>query len=650
MGIAVLRANPTRSINQAFAVLSAGGVIWLATLGQINPAKPNILFWIRLANAEAALLPWMFWMLKDTVCGASFGLGALRRSWLSGLISVGLIVLCFTDFFIPSTSTPTKMLVGPGRGLFNVVLGGEYLALLLLALRAMRGSDGIRKIELQFLLINGTGAGLGAILLNSLSVWLHIPELRRHESLLIVGFYVVTAHAVTSQKVFDARELMRSSLRWLQVVGALVVVIGAAFYFGELWFSRPVVILVTSVLIAVTAGYLFRSELPGEGLDRNSEASRRRLLATGQATRDWAQLQEDYTKILREWGHSEHVDIYIIADGFPSAHPISSPLLDLIEHELEKDSWTTPERLEREVGTEGKAELAAYIQANNIGVIVAGPRGPGLVPTFIMQGVRFDRRPFTYSQVQFLKDCVALIENDLSRMVLTQQARDTEQLATAGLLGASLAHEIRNPLVTIKSVVQLADERFEQPEFRRLLTKVMPGEIARIEVLVSGLMELGKPRVPELVSLRLNEVVESSLLLVRPRAKERDVTITQILDANPDELCADGSSLRQLILNLVMNSIDALSALNGERIVTVRTLALDNTLVLEIGDSGPGLPEEVRRTLFRPFTKSSKTSGMGLGLAICADIVRSHHGEIKLVEQAGRGALFRITLPICQPP
>ena len=648
-GAVVLNANPFRGINRIFFILSVAAIFWLLTLAQLVPTKPNILFWVRLANAQAAMMPWMFWMLKDTVNEEVFGIGTLRRGWIWGVVAAGLVVLCFTNYFIPAESTPRSMLVGRGRVVFNVVIGIEYLILLGSTVREVRSAKGIRRIELQFLMLNGAGAGLAALLLNSLSVWFGLPELRRLEPLLIVGFFGTTAWAITSLKVFEARQLLRAFFRRLQVTCAIAAVVWVAIFVSDNGVSRLVPIACTALILVFMIDLFIRADLLGSGVDRATVVTRRKLIAAGSSTDEWSVLEESYAQILREWGHSEYVGIHVVAEGFETSHPLPESLVQVIESETEKDGWVTPEKIERTMPTPLRRELGKFMRENKVGVIVSCPRETGTLPTLVLQGARYDLRPFTFQDVQFLRDCAGLIESQLSRFVLTQRARDSERLATAGMLGASLAHEIRNPLVTIKSVVQQAKSRFSEPGFQRLLIEVLPGEITRIEGLVTGLMDLSRPRHPSFDRLHLNDLVRACLLLVTPRAKERDVKIIEELDANPDELSADRSAVQQVVLNLVMNAIDAFANVEGPRLVTIRTSNLDRAICIEIGDNGPGLSIETQRTLFRPFTKSTKSTGMGLGLAICADIVRSHHGEIKFVDDASKGALFRITLP-CQQP
>jgi signal transduction histidine kinase len=136
---------------------------------------------------------------------------------------------------------------------------------------------------------------------------------------------------------------------------------------------------------------------------------------------------------------------------------------------------------------------------------------------------------------------------------------------------------------------------------------------------------------------------------------DESVALTCALEANPDEINADRSSIRQVILNLVMNAIQAVSVMEGKREVRIRTAGGiqttgdGQTVILEVADNGPGIPDEVRERLFQPFTTSNKTSGIGLGLAITADLVKLHQGQIALVDDGRIGTTFRVTLP-CQQP
>ncbi len=644
VGLGVWRANPTRAINRGFLLLSFGVCLWLGALTQINPSSTDIVFWLRMASATSALLPWLLWILKETIKGEPFSARTFQRGWPWMLITAAVVVLCFTDYVFPAESTRENARVGWGRNVYFVVIGLEYVALFAQAVRQMRQCEGIRRVELQFLILGGTLACLLGMALSFLGEYLDLPELRRPLPWLSVTFYSVTAWAVTSRKIFDARQLFRSTLGKLLSVTAVILLLSVAVYHGERFAGKPVVIVLTALLVVFAIERLHQWNAAFWGGDENSESVRRSLLAASRQRLEWAALEAKFTDILANWGRTEHAFIIMNHDARPSENALP-PLTLPAEVELAGQGWVTPERLQRELPPEVKSEIGDYMRTHRLGVIVAGPGGEGSPAFALALCTRSDQRPFTWVDIQFLKDSAVIIEGGLSRVLLAQQAREAEQLATAGLLGASLAHEIRNPLVTIKSLIFAAPSRFGEPEFQRLFVNVLPGEITRIEDLVSGLMDLGRPRHPKLELVHLNEVVESSLRLVLPKAKEKEVAIMQRLTALEDAVQADPASLRQLILNLVMNAIDAVSALPENREVIVTTEVRESGVVLEVGDNGLGLPKEAKRTLFRPFTQSSKTSGMGLGLAICADIVRAHHGTIVHLDGEGGGTIFRITLP-----
>ena len=465
----------------------------------------------------------------------------------------------------------------------------------------------------------------------------------------MVIFYAFTAWAITSQKVFDARQLFGAALEILIAIACVAAIFALGLFVGTRFLSPPLVILVSAVAATVVIQRIhfvraFRHV--GQG---NADMTRSRLLLTSRDSMDWPTLENRFREALSVWGQTEHTYIFIGANGGFGANGLADPLTASAKQELDHDGWATPEKLTRQILSSQKSPLLDYLRQHRLSVIVAGPQGPGSQPLLIAHGLRHSRRPFTYRDVELMREWASIIEGALSRVALTQQARDSEQLATAGLLGASLAHEIRNPLVTIKSVVFAAKERFADPAFKRLLIDVMPGEIERIENLVEGLMDLGKPRLPHLEHIHLNAVIEDSVKLVWPKAKEQMVEVVCEMHARRDEVYADPSSLRQVVLNLTMNAISAVSEISGKREVTIRTSDGDNSLVLDVSDNGPGVPPEVRKTLFRPFTKSTKTSGIGLGLAICADIVRAHSGQIVLLDDDHSGATFRITFPCPSP-
>ncbi len=148
--------------------------------------------------------------------------------------------------------------------------------------------------------------------------------------------------------------------------------------------------------------------------------------------------------------------------------------------------------------------------------------------------------------------------------------------------------------------------------------------------------------------ISLHAIAQETTDLMLTRANDSRVVLTASLTATADTIWADASAIRQVLLNLLINAFQALEHQEGERAVEIRSRNSPNgSVILEVSDNGPGIPPEQRARLFHPFV-STKTKGMGLGLAVCADILHEHRAAI-IVPDVGRpGATFRITFP-CPP-
>ena len=233
----------------------------------------------------------------------------------------------------------------------------------------------------------------------------------------------------------------------------------------------------------------------------------------------------------------------------------------------------------------------------------------------------------------------ALLDAQRARMRRLYRA---ERLAVAGELAAGAAHEIRNPLTAIRSTIQYLHETLPEDHPGRDDAAGLLEEVDRINEIVEGLLSFARPREAVFVPLDAAEVLRQSLGLVAGRARKQGVAVaTEIADAVP--LVGDESLLKQLFLNLLLNAIQAMPE-GGT--LTVQARALPRTggrargaatasggALIEIADTGPGIPEEVLDKVFDPFF-TTKASGTGLGLSICYGIAERHRGEIEILSPA----------------
>ncbi len=382
---------------------------------------------------------------------------------------------------------------------------------------------------------------------------------------------------------------------------------------------------------------------------QNTAVTRQAALEIARREPDPNKLVTEFEALLRAWCQTNYAVLL-----FDSGEVYVSGDIEFAKDRsgyaaLCKQGWSTPESLQRLRPEPGLTDLRQFLGEYNLGLVVTAPRGSPAPSLFLCAGVKINHRPFTYPEVQQVQEIAEFMDNILARSRLSLQARQSEQLATIGLIGASLAHEIRNPLVSIKTFSHLLPTRFEDPEFRRRFSVLIPAEVERIDNLTQQLLDLSNPRRHQMERISLHTSILETIDLMLTRAQEARVSLNSQLTAGADMIWADAGAIRQVLINLLINAFQALEHQDAERRVQVRTRNSPNgSVVLEVSDNGPGIPVEQRTRLFHPFV-STKTKGMGLGLAVCADFLHEHRATI-IVPVVGRpGATFRITFP-CPPP
>jgi len=228
----------------------------------------------------------------------------------------------------------------------------------------------------------------------------------------------------------------------------------------------------------------------------------------------------------------------------------------------------------------------------------------------------------------------------------TQRAEDAERLASLGRIAAGLAHEIRNPLGSIVGSIQLLTTAGGLSEEARHLCGIVERETARLNDLVEDMIQLARPRRPVLGEVDVAHTAREVVALASQSGRGTDVVVSY--DGPPDAkiLRADAGQLRQLVWNLVRNAVQASSP--GAK-VTVRVAAEPSArnegarAQLEVHDDGPGISEGGRARLFDAFF-TTRSSGMGIGLAVVKRIVDEHGWLIEVDSEEGRGATFRVRM------
>ena len=222
-------------------------------------------------------------------------------------------------------------------------------------------------------------------------------------------------------------------------------------------------------------------------------------------------------------------------------------------------------------------------------------------------------------------------------------------MASLGTLTAGLAHEIRNPLVAIKTFTQLLPDRLDDEEFRDEFLKIASGEVDRISLLVNELLDFARPSDPKLELENINTILDGMILLVSTETKKKQINVIKDYASDLPTVQIDREQIKQVFLNILLNAIGATSE-HGQIMVKTRSFVKpggEPYVQIEFTDTGCGIPGEHLEEIFNPFF-TTKSTGSGLGLSISNQIVQDHRGYIDVESQLDKGSSFFINLPINQ--
>lgn len=232
---------------------------------------------------------------------------------------------------------------------------------------------------------------------------------------------------------------------------------------------------------------------------------------------------------------------------------------------------------------------------------------------------------------------------------LEQQLLASGRLVAVGELTASMAHEFNNPLGIILGFAQGLLAGMDPSDVNYRHVQIIADEAKRCERLVQELLEFGRPKNGEFSSIDLKTIIAKTLELVQSRAAKNDVEAVMDIDEDLPPIRGDAQQLQQVLLNLCLNALDAMS--KGGRLTLGAELNADNRLEITVADTGHGIDTDTLRKIFQPFFTAKKKRGLGLGLSICDRIIKSHDGTIAATSIPGKGTTFVIRLPIdAEPP
>ncbi len=245
-------------------------------------------------------------------------------------------------------------------------------------------------------------------------------------------------------------------------------------------------------------------------------------------------------------------------------------------------------------------------------------------------------------------------------MCHSEQMQRAAKLASLGEIISGIAHEIKNPLTGISCAVQVFQSEMNEDDSKKAVTTEILNHIKRLDRTVKDLLNYAKPKPPNFMPYKIDDVLNKAIFFVYPEAKKHNVAIDTGIEGEIPDVMMDPDQMQQVFLNLMINAVQAMPDGGKLKITTsnsekekaednkiIELLPGEKAVMIKFEDTGIGVEDDILDSIFDPFfTKKSK--GTGLGLAISRRIVQEHGGEITVKSEVGKGSIFTIYLPVIQ--
>lgn len=235
------------------------------------------------------------------------------------------------------------------------------------------------------------------------------------------------------------------------------------------------------------------------------------------------------------------------------------------------------------------------------------------------------------------------INDETEKKKLEQKLITQEKLHALGQLVAGVAHEIRNPLTSIKTFIDLLPSKYDRPQFREVLMEHLPVEVNRLNMIVTDLIEYARPRPPNIQSCTANELT-SLLAFLQVTMNKNNIEFEQYIESDLI-FFIDPQQIRQVLLNLLLNAVHAVEKSSEKKIKIIMEKENGEMGRILIIDTGKGMSQEEINHIFEPFY-TSKEKGVGLGLTLSYNLIKENKGDIHVSSFPAQGTKFTVVLPL----
>jgi signal transduction histidine kinase len=641
--------------------------------------SPAVLFWGRMGFATSGITPAAF-LCFTLLFPAEERRLTSSKLFLLMLPSVIFLGLSFTKQIVFSLGSDVRMFsYGPSYRYFSIYLIIYLLLGFIFLIKSYKKAMGVERLQIKYCLVGmflTAGFGVGANLLLPMTGISRFNWLGPSLTVIYVGFatYSIVKHRLMDINIFLQKGTTYVFLMLLLYVPSFtLIIIGQKIYFGKISYFFSIILFFLLFLVTIFFNRIKpqTEKMVEQVLFKNRYDYRETLGNFSKAMVSILDLQSLSNEIIETitqtmgvekaslflWseektGYSLFESKNITVSASPPYIPKDDPLPQylqkmgeiIIREELAKR--TDIPQLKNVVNKMSLLEAEATIP------FISKEQLVGMMNL----GYKFTKDIYSHEDIELLttlaNQTAIAIENarlyeDLKKS--KSYIRRADRLASLGTLTAGLAHEIRNPMVAIKTLTQLLPERLDDEEFRSQFLKIASGEVDRISSLVNELLDFARPSDPRWALEDINAILDGMILLISTATKKKLITIIKNYASNLPPVQIDREQIKQVILNILLNAIDATSE-NGK--ITVKTRSFikpggEPYIQIEFTDTGCGIPGEHIEDIFNPFF-TTKSTGSGLGLSISNQIVQDHKGYIDVESQLEKGSSFFINLPVHQ--
>jgi signal transduction histidine kinase len=690
-GVFIYLSNRESRLHQIWLLFSLCYAVWGFSLGMMAGShdKDYSLFWGRALFAGAIFIPITY--THSLFVFLDKEKQYKRFLWIFYLLSLFFFFSNFTEYFVLETRPILSFAYWTKAGIlmypFALMFFGLVVFGMIQLIKVYQDASGTHRSQIQYFLLAMTiGFSGGA---TNFLLTFDIP-IYPYGNYIVSSHIIIMSYAIVKYRLMDIDTVYRkgtvysAGLLFILLPAFLAILLTERLFIGSVNLNLSIVFL---FILAVSAIAFYKLKIKTERTLENTLFYKKynpyKVLSN--FTKEMVSvitLDELLNKIINTFVETlkiKKASVFLFDEEKKNYEMKASYGLDeeknkikikqedaLISYFITKEDVAIWEEIERYPSTQQTQEMVKILKDMKSEIAIPFMEKNKIVG-FCNLSAKGDRSMYSHEDIELFLSLGRQAAIAIKNAMLIEKIKESKQvirrmerLKTIGDMAAGLAHEIRNPLVPIKTCLQLLPERYgKDEEFTEKIPIRALQEVERIEALLKEIMDYSRPRAPVLKDEDINDIVEKTVIFVEYEAKKKGIKIERKYENQLPMAKVDNEQIKQVILNLIFNAIDAVNGDGKIEITTRKTkhilsptgrIGEKEYIQIEVTDNGMGIPEENIERIFNPFytTKheSKEREGTGLGLSIVQEIVTEHNGFIQVKSELGKGTTFLVNLPI----